>query len=61
MKNLSANILDIKFYLYDDDGNELLDNNGNIKEYRIKDNIRFKPLEYLCEDFDVDILEEVKN
>ena len=61
MKNLSANILDIKFYLYDDDGNELLDNNGNIKEYRIKNNIRFKQLEYLCEDFDIDILEEVKN
>ena len=26
---------------------------------RIKNNIRFKPLEYLCEDFDVDILEKL--
>ena len=60
MKNLSANLLDIKFYLYDDEGNEVLNKNGKVKEFRIKDNIRFKPLEYLCEDFDIDILEEIK-
>ena len=60
MKNLSANLLDIKFYLYDDEGNEVLNKNGKVKEFRIKDNVRFKPLEYLCEDFDIDILEEIK-
>tara|TARA_R100001480_G_C4646183_1_gene170135 strand:- start:47 stop:232 length:186 start_codon:yes stop_codon:yes gene_type:complete len=61
MKNLSVNLLDIKFYLSDDEGNEVLNENGKVKEYRIKDNIRFKPLEYLCEDFDIDILEEIKH
>ena len=60
MKDLSANILDIKFYLYDEEGNEVLNENGKVKEFRIKDNVRFKPLEYLCEDFDIDILEEIK-
>ena len=60
MKNLSANLLDIKFYLYDDEGNEVLNENGKVKEFRIKDNVRFKPLEYLCEDSDIDILEEIK-
>jgi len=60
MKKYSANILDIKFYLYDEDGNEFLNKDGTTKEFRIKDGIRFKPLEYLCEDFDVDILEEIK-
>ena len=61
MKNLSANILDIKFYLYDEEGNEVLNENGKVKEFRIKDNVRFKTLEYLCEDFDIDILEEIKD
>ena len=60
MKNLSVNLLDIKFYLSDDEGNEVLNENGKVKEFRIKDNVRFKPLEYLCEDFDIDILEEIK-
>ena len=61
MKNLSVNLLDIKFYLSDDEGNEVLNENGKVKEYRIKDNIRLKPFEYLCEDFDIDILEEIKH
>ena len=59
MKNYNANILDIKFYLYDEDGNVVLKKDGTTKQFRIKDGIRFKPLEYLCEDFDTDILEEV--
>jgi hypothetical protein len=59
MKNYSANILDIKFYLFDEDGNEVLDKDGNTKQFKIKDGVRFKPLEYLCDDFDIDILEEV--
>jgi len=54
-------VLDIKFYLVDDDGNELENKDGTTKEFRIKGGVRFKPLEYLCEDFDTNILEEIKN
>ena len=61
MKNYNANILDIKFYLYDEDGNEVLNKDGTVKQFRIKDEVRFKPLEYLCEDFDTSILKEVAN
>ena len=39
----------ITFYKYDDDGNELLNEDGSVKEFQIK-HARFKPLEYLCED-----------
>ena len=54
-------VLDIKFYLVDDDGNELENKDGTTKEFRIKEGFRCKPLEYLCEDFDTNILEEIKN
>ena len=54
-------VLDIKFYLVDDDGNSLNNKDGTTKEFRIKDGVRFKPLEYLCEDFDINILKEIKN
>jgi len=50
-KNI-VRVSDIKFYLIDEDGNE------SKKEYRLKPGIRFKPLEYLCEVVDPDILEE---
>jgi hypothetical protein len=46
--------------MYDEDGNELLNEDGTIKLFRLKDSIRFKPLEYLCEDLDADYLEEIK-
>ena len=50
-----------KCWLYfDEDGNDLLDDKGNTKVFRIKDGLRFKPLEYLCDDINLDILEEVK-
>ena len=49
----------ITFYKFDDDGNELLNEDGTIKEFDLKSN-RFKPLEYLCEDLDADDLEEIK-
>jgi len=54
-------VLDIKFYLVDDDGNSLDNKDGTTKEFRIKEGVRFKPLEYLCDDFDTDILEEITN
>ena len=59
-ENYGTSILDIKFYLIDEDGNAIENKDGTTKEFRIKDGVRFKPLEYLCEDFDTDILEEIK-
>jgi hypothetical protein len=44
----------ITFYKFDDDGNELLNEDGTIKEFDLK-SVRFKPLEYLCEDLDASI------
>ena len=58
--NNTALIYDITFYQVDEDGNDLLDDEGNTKVFRIKDGLRFKPLEYLCDDINLDILEEVK-
>ena len=60
MKNYTVLILDIKFYLVDEDGNDLQDDNGNTIGYRLKEGIRFKPLEYLTDDMDTDILEQIK-
>jgi hypothetical protein len=49
----------ITFYKFDDDGNELENEDGTIKEFDLK-STRFIPLEYLCEDLDADDLEEIK-
>ena len=57
----TALIYDITFYQVDEDGNDIIDQKGNTKTYRIKEGLRFKPLEYLCDDIDLDILEEVVN
>tara|TARA_R100000664_G_C2675456_1_gene85697 strand:- start:276 stop:467 length:192 start_codon:yes stop_codon:yes gene_type:complete len=54
-----VNVLDIKFYVCDEDGNEVLNKDGTVKEYYF--NGRLKPLEYLCEDMTVADLEEIKN
>ena len=59
MNNTSL-VYDIKFYQVDDDGNEILNKKNETKIFRLKEGIRFKPLEYLCEDIDNDILEEIK-
>ena len=56
----TALIYDITFYQVDEEGNDIIDKKGNTKTYRIKEGVRFKPLEYLVDDFDLDILEEVK-
>ena len=53
-----VNVLDIKFYVCDEDGNEVLNKDGTIKEFYFKG--RLKPLEYLCEDMTVEDLEEIK-
>jgi hypothetical protein len=52
-------VCNITFYKFDDDGNELLNEDGTIKEFDLKFT-RFKPLEYLCEDLDANDLEEIK-
>ena len=54
---MSILVADIKFYKVDDDGNEVLNKEGtHIQLYTLKRDVRFKPLEYLCEDMDDDIL-----
>ena len=58
-KEQYVNVLDIKFYVCDEDGNEVLNKDGTIKEFDFKG--RLKPLEYLCEDITVEDLEEVTN
>ena len=57
-KNYGTSILDITFYLLDENGNEIENKDGTTKEFKLKDGVRFKPLEYLCEDLDTDMLEE---
>ena len=59
-QNAYPNVWDIQFYMNDEDGNELLDENGKVKLFALKTNIRFKPLEYICEDLTIDELEEIK-
>ncbi len=54
-----VNVLDIKFYVCDEEGNAVLDKDGTVKEFYCKG--RLKPLEYLCEDMTVEDLEEVSN
>jgi hypothetical protein len=51
---------DIKFCLYDENGDHIENENGEVKIYQIKEGIRFKPLEYIAEDLTLDMLEEVK-
>tara|TARA_R110002020_G_scaffold466699_1_gene689413 strand:- start:76 stop:255 length:180 start_codon:yes stop_codon:yes gene_type:complete len=58
MSETYINILDIKFYMCDEDGNEVLNKDGTIKEFFHKG--RLKSLEYLCEDMQVEDLEEIK-
>ena len=50
---------DITFYKSDDEGNIITDEKGNEKIFRIKSGIRVKALEYLPENFEDDMMEEV--
>ena len=52
-------VLDIKFYLIDEDANSFTNKDGTDKEFKLKSGIRFKSLEYLCDEVDVDMLEEI--
>ena len=62
MKNKPTHfaVEDIKFYAMDEDNEIIVDEKGEQITYRLKDDVRLKPLEYLCDDIDIDILEEVK-
>jgi len=53
-----VNVLDIKFYVCDEDGNEILNKDGTVKEFYFDG--RLKPLEYLCEDMTIEDLTEIK-
>jgi len=57
-KPIGVNILDIKFYKYDEDGNELLNEDGTTKEFRLKAN---QPPEYGCffDNIGLDDVEEI--
>jgi len=57
-KELYVSVLDIKFYVSDEDGNEILNKDGTTKEFYFDG--RLKPLEYLCEDMTVQDLKEIK-
>ena len=57
-KPIGVNILDIKFYMYDEDGTEILNEDGTKKEFKLK-HWRYKPLEYLCEGLELDDVEEI--
>ena len=61
MKNEYNNVAvsRITFFKYDDEGNELENEDGTIKEFKLKP-VRFKPIEYLCEDLDPEYLVEIK-
>ncbi len=53
-------IEDIKFYAMDEENEIITNEKGEEVIYRLKEGIRFKPLEYLCKDMDTEIMEEVK-
>jgi len=50
----------ITFFKFDDEGNELENEDGTTKEFKLK-SVRFKPLEYLCEDINADYLEPIED
>ena len=49
---------DITFYAIDENSEIVVDEQGNQVSYRIKEGIRLKALEYLCEDMTPEIMEE---
>ena len=58
-KELYVSVLDITFFVSDEDGNEVLNKDGTIKQFKFEG--RLKPLEYLCEDMTVEDLTEKAN
>jgi len=57
---IGVSISKIEFYIYDvESGDEITNEDGSARTFKIKDGVRFKPLEYLTEDMDMDMLEEM--
>ena len=55
-------IYDITFYKYDEDGVEVLNEDGSTKVFRLKDSMNFDgALEHICDDIDDDDVEETEN
>ena len=47
----------ITFYGMDENNDIIVDDNGVQVTYKLKEGVRFKPLEYLCEGMEENILE----
>ena len=47
----------ISFYGMDENNDIIVDDNGEQVTYQLKEGVRFKPLEYLCEGMEENILE----
>ena len=58
MVNNTEQDKDQAFEFFDENGEEVLNKDGTTKQFRLKDGIRFKPLEYLCEDMTEEMLED---
>jgi len=56
-----VNLYDITFCLVDEDGNYIEQPNGQIEVFKLKDGIRYKPLEHICDGIDPDMLERIEN
>ena len=56
-KATSFAILDIEFYGLDAEGEFIENEKGEIIVYKIKDGARYKPLEYICEDMETELME----
>jgi len=58
---IGISVSSVEFYIYDvESGDEITNSDGSAKTFKIKEGSRVKALEYLCEDMDMDILEEIK-
>ena len=57
-KEMYVNVLDLIFYVCDEDGNEVLNKDGTVKQFYF--DCRLKSLEYICEDIAVEDLTEIE-
>jgi len=60
MKETYINLWDIKFCKVDEDGEYITDDNGDVVEYELFPDIRYKPLEHICEGIDEEMLRPIE-